>query len=388
MNLLRIAWGDLRRVAKDRRALPMLLAAPLLFAFLVGSATSGLYTQRLYLPIADLDQSELSGLFAAQMEEEGYQMVRLTGPKGERGLKTGFWGCGVAIPRGFGASILKGEPVTLTVLNVPGPAERLLDVQSCLAQAIVRFTKALALAEVNGRAWTEARKQALQEALTRAPLLSVERKAPRSLRAPQVGIHLSLPGFLVLFVLLMIMLFGGTTLLEDRTHGQLARLIAAPMSAFEVYLGKILARVLLAMLQSVLLLGCGAWLFHLEVGEAPLFLLPVIFCLAVVAGLLSLLCGLVCRTARQVTYIALFVAVMLAALGGCLWPIEFVPGVFGAVARFTPGYWGLHGLQSVMYFGKAHEVLVLDCPILLGFAAVVMGVALPILRRRTNQAQP
>jgi hypothetical protein len=29
----------------------------------------------------------------------------------------------------------------------------------------------------------------------------------------------------------------------------------------------------------------------------------------------------------------------------------------------------MHGLQSILYFGKDYEVLLIDCPILLGFAA-------------------
>lgn len=41
----------------------------------------------------------------------------------------------------------------------------------------------------------------------------------------------------------------------------------------------------------------------------------------------------------------------------------------------------LHGLQRVMYFNKSYEVLLLECPILLGFAAAVLMAAAPFLKR-------
>jgi ABC-type multidrug transport system permease subunit len=153
------------------------------------------------------------------------------------------------------------------------------------------------------------------------------------------------------------------------------------MSTFEIYAGKTLARILLGLVQALLLLIGGSVLFRMQLGDAPLFLLPLILCLAIFAGSLSMLCGVFCQTERQVIHVAIFVAVVLAALGGCWWPIEIVPEFFQRVATFTPSYWGVHGLQRVMYFNKSYEVLLLECPILLAFAAAVLMVAIPFLKR-------
>jgi ABC-type multidrug transport system permease subunit len=89
-----------------------------------------------------------------------------------------------------------------------------------------------------------------------------------------------------------------------------------------------------------------------------------------VAGAISLLAGILCTTEKQVILVGIFGAMALAALGGCWWPIEIVPETFKTLARLTPSYWSMHGLQSVLYFGRAREVLVFECPILLGFAAL------------------
>jgi ABC-2 type transport system permease protein len=379
MSLLHIAWGDLRRVSKDRRAVLWALVMPLVLAFVFGHLFHYGPSPTTWIPVVDLDRSQLSGLFIQQMEGDGY-WIDVRGSQDERHLKNN-WPWGVVIPAGFGESVLKGQQLKITVVNGRASPEGILEVQSRVTHAIVRFTKGLALADVSGRAWNDERKKALQQSLSQPPLLSVDRKGHRSLRPPPVGFDLSLPGFLVTLVVLVIIAGGGTILVQDRLEGQFARLVAAPMSTFEVYAGKILARILLGLVQASLLLLGGAVLFRMPLGDAPLFLLPLILCLAVFAGCLSMLCGVLCQTERQVIHVAIFVAVVLAALGGCWWPIEIVPKFFQRAATFTPSYWGLHGLQRVMYFNKSHEVLLLECPILLAFAAALLVVAIPFLKR-------
>jgi ABC-2 type transport system permease protein len=379
MKLIRVAWGDLRRISKDRRAVLWALVMPLVLAFVFGHLFHYGPSPTTWIPVVDLDRSELSGLFIQQMEGDGY-WIDVRGSQDERHLKNN-WPWGVVIPAGFGKSVHQGQRLKITIVNGGASPEGVLEVQSRVTHAIVRFTKGLALADVSGRAWNDERKKALQQSLSRPPLLSVERKSHRGLRPPPAGFDLSLPGFLVMLVVLVIIVGGGIILVQDRLEGQFARLVAAPMSTFEIYGGKILARILLGLVQASVLLICGSLLFRMPLGDAPVFLLPLILCLAVFAGCLSMLCGVFCQTERQVIHVAIFVAVVLAALGGCWWPIEIVPKFFQRVATFTPSYWGVHGLQRVMYFNKSHEVLTLECPILLAFAAAALMVAIPFLKR-------
>ncbi len=386
MSLIRIAWGDLRRIGKDRRAVLWAMVMPLVLAFVCGSDLFRYNRPPItWIPVVDLDHSDLSWLFIQQMKGDGY-WIAVMGPREERRLKNG-WPWGVVIPAGFGQSVLKGQKLRITVVNGRASAEALLEVQSRVTHAIERFTKGLALANVSGRAWNDERQMALQEAISRRPLLSVERKGDRSLRPPADGFNLSLPGFLVMFVLLVITAGGGTFLVRDRRDGQFARLLVAPMSAFEMYAGKMLARIVLGAVQAALLLLLGgALLLRVPLGDAPLFLLPLILCLAVFAGCLSMLCGVICQTEKQVLHLAMFVAVVLAGLGGCWWPIEVVPEFFQRVATLTPSYWCMHGLQRVMYFNKSGEVLRLECPLLLAFAAAVLMVTIPFLERCRDKA--
>ena len=103
------------------------------------------------------------------------------------------------------------------------------------------------------------------------------------------------------------------------------------------------------------------------------------------AGCLSVLAGVLCHTEKQVILVAIFGAMGLSALGGCWWPIEIVPETFKTITMLTPSYWAMQGLQSVLYFGRSYEALTLECPVLLGFAALsalaAMGAAQLLARR-------
>jgi hypothetical protein len=72
VKVLRIAVGDLKRVAKDRLALLWLLAMPLVMTYVFGSAMRGGGAQATWIPVVDLDRQELSALFVDQLREDGY----------------------------------------------------------------------------------------------------------------------------------------------------------------------------------------------------------------------------------------------------------------------------------------------------------------------------
>jgi len=67
MNIVRLALGDLKRFAKDWKAALWLLAMPLVFAYIFGSAMRGGGPPATRIPVIDLDRSGLSELFVEQL---------------------------------------------------------------------------------------------------------------------------------------------------------------------------------------------------------------------------------------------------------------------------------------------------------------------------------
>lgn len=382
MKLLQIAAGDLKRVAKDRTALVWMLLMPLVMAYVFGSAFGHGGQQSTWIPVINLDQHELSAMFIDQLREDGYD-IDIKGPEAQRELKS-KWPYGIVIPPNFSDSILQGKSIQLPLVKGNAAPNKFVEVQSRLIQAIVRFTRGLAIVDISHRPWNDETRQALKSALARPQLLTVNRRGYHTLRPLPTGFNQSLPGMLVMFMMQMVLIYGGTSLVRDRLGGFMRRLFAAPVNQVEIYSGKIVSRMLLACAQALVLLACGAAVFRMPMGDHPFFLVPVILCLGAFAGSLSILGGIICQTEKQVILVAIFGAMLLSALGGCWWPIEIVPDTFKTIASFTPSYWAMHGLQSVLYFGKTYEVLQLDCPILLGFA-LLCGLAAVAAARFTGK---
>ncbi len=291
------------------------------------------------------------------------------------------WPFGIIIPNGFSQKILEGEPVKLHYVKGTANPERNLEAQSRLTHAIVRFTQGLITSDISQGTLTCESIESLRAALDKPQILSVSRMSHTSLRPPPSGFNMSIPGFMIMFVMQMTVIYGGVTLVVDRLYGQYTRLASAPLHPTEIFIGRTLSRVIQASLQAFLILLAGNLLFGISFGEHPLFLIPVIVSFAAFAGCFSILCGMVCTTEQQVVNAAILTAILLSALGGCWWPIEIIPDTFKTIAYFTPTFWGLHGFQNILYFGKSYEVLWIEIPILLAYAALFILIALPFAKR-------
>jgi len=160
MSVLRLALGDLKRFVKDWQAALWLLAMPLVFAYIFGSAMRAGGRQTTWIPVIDLDQSGLSALFVEQLRQPEY-WIEMKGAETQDQLKT-KWPYGIVIPAGFGQGILAGKPVKATLVRRDVSPEKLLEVQSCLAHAIVRYTKGLVVADTSHKTWNDDTKTALR----------------------------------------------------------------------------------------------------------------------------------------------------------------------------------------------------------------------------------
>jgi ABC-type multidrug transport system permease subunit len=104
----------------------------------------------------------------------------------------------------------------------------------------------------------------------------------------------------------------------------------------------------------------------------------VILCFAFFCGALGLLSGVLLRTEQQVNGFGILATMVLAALGGCWWPLDVVPQTFKTIALFTPSYWAIQGLHDVMSFGKSWLDVLPECGVLTAFGAALTAIAIPL----------
>ncbi len=184
---------------------------------------------------------------------------------------------------------------------------------------------------------------------------------------------------LVLFVFIT-SLGASALLVRARQSGVLRRSLAAPVSAGAIGIGIGAGWMALAMVQTAIIVGSGALAFGVDWGD-PLaaIVLAVAFGLVGLAG--GILLGSLFTSEQTVGSSSAPIALVLAAVGGCMVPSEFFPPVLQNASKFTPHYWALEGWKELMFDGASIGDIAPNLAVLFGFSAVLLGVGGLSLRR-------
>ena len=164
------------------------------------------------------------------------------------------------------------------------------------------------------------------------------------------GFDHSIPGTTVQFIMMMVLIYGGITVMEDRKKGILGRLLFSPLSTGELFQAKVLGRWLMGLLQALMLIAVGKIFFRLNLGNFPLSLLVLaVFALAMAA--LSVFIGSLIGKEDMIVGLAVLLANIFAGLGGLL------------VAERDRGAGpaeGGHGLSGLLGDGRPSQAEVLQ----------------------------
>ena len=164
------------------------------------------------------------------------------------------------------------------------------------------------------------------------------------------GFQQAIPGILVMFTLLVLLTSGSSMLVAERKQGLLRRLAYAPMSRTEVVAGKWVGRMVLATLQIGSAVLIGTLLFNMQWGPDVPMIILVLASWAAFCASAGLLLGSIARTEGQASGLGVLMANVLAALGGCWWPIEVTPAWMQGLQNFTPTGWTMDALHRLISF--------------------------------------
>jgi ABC-type multidrug transport system permease subunit len=187
------------------------------------------------------------------------------------------------------------------------------------------------------------------------------------------GFQQAVPGILVMFTLLVLLTSSGTMLVQERTQGLLRRLAAAPISRAEVLAGKWQGRMILAVVQVTVALAFGTFLLSMDWGPNPATVMLVLLAWAGFCASAGLWLGTVAKTEAQAGGLGALAANILAALGGCWWPIEVTPEWMQMLQKAMPTGWTMDALHKLISF-QAGAMSVIPNVLLLIAGALVFGV--------------
>jgi hypothetical protein len=156
------------------------------------------------------------------------------------------------------------------------------------------------------------------------------------------------PGFGITFLLISMLMGIGMGLIDERDWGTLQRLRISAATIQCVLAGKLGCRFIVGLLQMVILLAVGWALFGISLGRTPAMLLLPTAAIAFAAVAFSLVLACIARTRDSVMPIGAVAAMVMSAIGGCWWPVDFEPAWIRTFAQVLPTTWTMEAYNNLM----------------------------------------
>jgi len=371
-RMLAVARKEFIHVWRDPRALGVSIALPLILLLLFGYALT-LDVDR--VPLAVWDQSrtpasrelvgrfEQSRYFSVVERTEGYAAI-------EAGMDHNRVLMALVIPVDFARKAASDRATQVQVL-VDGSDANTATLALGYAEAIVRgYSQALLVDRVQRRGG-------------RLPSPALELR-PRAWFNTDLESRIYIvPGLIAVIVMLIAALLTSLTVAREWETGTMEQLISTPVRGPELILGKLAPYFALGVLDTLLAMLAGRFLFAVPM-RGSLLLLACMSAVYIV-GALSL--GILISTltkgqllASQMAFTATFLPAFL--LSGFMFDIANMPTALRLVTYLVPARYFVTILRGLYLKGVGLSVLWPECLLLTSFGALMLALAILAFKKR------
>jgi ABC-2 type transport system permease protein len=348
-----IALKDLRLIARDRGALLFTLIVPVVVVTIVAGSLHGTDASlSIRLPVVDEDEGPVATVLiealSAHLEVEVVDLERAeTLVSVEKKAAAAL-----VLPERMSKRYLAGRPSTLTLLTDPAKGSELATIKAL-------FLVAERDAEEIADPFFER-------------LLTLEEQSLTGSRLTTTSFEQNIPGFSLMFVLIATLFGTAFTLDDERSWNTMTRLRVAPIGQWSYLGGKLLARYLLAVLQTWILFGFGRIVFGLPLG--PSLATFVLMTLAIVWSIIgfSLVVSGFMSTREQIIPVGLTVVMIACSIGGCWWPLYLEPPWLQQGAHLFLTAWAMDGLLDLILRERALAEVWPTLLVLMGYGAACL----------------
>jgi len=374
-RILDIGHNDLRLFLKSKSAYIWLFAVPLAFIYFMGFANRGPgnpYNRTPPVLVENLDTNFLARVFLDELGTQGMWVLDPTNR--ESAART------IRIPSNFTSRVLDGKQSKIGLLNRDGSAEAdAALIEARLVRALIAMNSHLLEAATKTNAPATITEEQLREVMKRPNPVSLNAKFAGRKPVPS-GFNFSLPGNLVMYLMMNLMIFGGASMATERRNGVIRRLMVHPVTNLELVMGKIYGLMLLGAVQIGFFLAVGKFAMGVNLGANLPAVALTLLVLGWVGSSLGVLIGSLLAAEDRVTALCVLASLLMGALGGCWWPLEIAPPAFQNVALCLPTGWALKALHQLISFGSGFGAVWLPLGVLLAFGATANLLAARFFR--------
>jgi ABC-2 type transport system permease protein len=189
------------------------------------------------------------------------------------------------------------------------------------------------------------------------------------------------PSMAILY-LMFTMTNAGRSILTEREHGTLPRMLISPTSRAEVLAGKMLGVFATGLLQMTVVIVAGSYIFNMSWGHwLPLSLLTL--ALVAAASGWGILIAAYSKTPGQAGTVGAAVNLTFAALAGNFLPRMAYPHWMQTLSLVTPNAWGIDYYYKLIYGAQLLDVLPAIL-VLSGMAVLMFLLAILAFQRQVK----
>lgn len=390
MNMMIIAWFELKRMATSRTVLINQFLLPLILIFILGNALSGWFgndqefkqpSVRVGFVLDAADGGQLPGSIQAltgspEIQEILVHEMAASREEVEGKLRRGEVDYAVVIPASLDERMGQGADVKLELL--PGRDRNLNLVADTIFKTFI--------ADANHKQ-AEVIVMGGDKVLAAQAAASVETSSGPNVtigKLGEKGATYSAAQYYAASMLIMFLLYSGlmasSSLLGERESRTLYRLQSAPVTPGTVFAGKIIGCSLITLVQAAAIVLGSMWLYGVKWGPHPLLLIVVCVLITLSSMTIATFITLVSSTAAGARGLmqAIIIAMTFVSGGFMPLPVEF----FQKIASFTVNHWAMQSMLRMMLNSDVH--LIVTCLGMLAAITAALSAAAMITYRKVG----
>ena len=205
-----------------------------------------------------------------------------------------------------------------------------------------------------------------------SPVLAVE---PRSVQSQQLSAAAFFVPSILAMALMQLGVFSAIPLVEQREKLILKRLGATPLPRWTLVASNIVVRLLIALVQTVLIVAIGLAVFDVAIVGSLLLAFGFVVLGAVTFIAIGYVIASFARTEEAANGMTSVVQFPMMFLSGIFFPIAFMPAFLQPVAALMPLTYLGDALRQVMVGGVPYAPLWLDALVLAGWLVVCFAIS-------------
>ena len=325
-RLLALMRKETLQIVRDRRTLALVFIMPIMQLLLLGyAATSDV--RNIPLAVLDQDKSPASRTLLDSFRTADYfrEAFDVNSENELRSLiDSGRARTGLIIPPDYSSRLAAGQPAQVAFI-IDGSDPTIAG--TALAAATL-------IGQARATALTVERLAARGMAIAAAPAIEV--RARVWYNPDLISAYYMIPALVGLILQFLTVILTATAIVRERERGTIEQLIVTPLTAAELIVGKLAPYVVIAFIDTLLILAGGVLLFGVPInGSLPLLLL--LSGLFLISNLgVGLLISTATSTQQEAIIMAIFYNLPSMFLSGFIYPVAAMPRVLQFISYAIP----------------------------------------------------